>query len=98
MPIQAWSVVAHGKSERISIAMNRCLNGAFLLQMGNAMANGILNNRLKKETRNQTIERPRCHLHLYFQTIRKADLFDCQIILDKLQLACERDLLRRLLA
>lgn len=83
-----WRIIAR-------IAMNRSLNGAFLFQMGNATTNGVLNDRLKKETRNQTIQRRRCHFHLHFQTVREANLFDCQIILDELQLAGEWDLLRR---
>src|SRR5580692_9873723 len=57
-----------------------------------AVLDGILNQWLKRETRYIDFEKVRWHVHVNFQPIVKACLFDLQIFADELELALEADL------
>src|ERR1700722_2865382 len=57
-----------------------------------AVLDGILNQWLKRETRYIDFEKARGHVHVNFQPIMKACLFDLQIFADELELALQGDL------
>src|SRR4029077_14670479 len=50
---------------------------------------GILDQWLKRQTWYIDSEKVRCHVHVNFQPIMKACLFDLQILADKLEFALE---------
>src|SRR5215475_8880015 len=57
-----------------------------------AVLDGILDQRLKCQTRYIDSEKVRWHVHVNFQPVMKACLFDLQILADKLEFALEGDL------
>src|SRR5436190_17877787 len=56
------------------------------------MLDGILNQRLKRQARYIDSEKVSRYVHVDFQPIMKACLFDLQIFADKLELALQGDL------
>src|SRR5207237_5502520 len=57
-----------------------------------AVLDGILDQWLKRQARYIDSEKVRWHVHVNFQPIMKACLFDLQILADELELALEGDL------
>src|SRR5580658_2947200 len=57
-----------------------------------AVLDGILNQWLKRQARYIDSEKVRWHVHVNFQPIMKACLFDLQILADELELALQGDL------
>src|SRR5215469_13284228 len=57
-----------------------------------AMLDGILNQWLKRQAWYIDSEKVRWHVHVNFQAIMKACLFDLQILADELELALQGDL------
>src|SRR4029077_6675988 len=57
-----------------------------------AVLDGILHQRLKRQARYIDSEKVGWHVHANFQSIMKAGLFDFQILADELELALQGDL------
>ncbi len=77
----SWPAIPHHHMQKISHPCGRCLHQPFVLAMRNTVPDCILHNGLKQKTRDQAVQRPRVHIHLNPQSIRKTNLFDSQVVL-----------------
>src|SRR5215469_10271047 len=86
------AIIADAERNSAIVALRSDLQPACGGIDADAVLDGILNQRLKRQARHIDSEKVRWHVHVNFQAIMKACLFDLQILADELELALEGDL------
>src|ERR1700677_20830 len=86
------AIIADAEPNSAVVALRSNLQPACCGIDANAVLDGILNQWLKRQARYIDCEKVRWHVHLDFQAIMKACLFDFQILADELELALQGDL------
>src|SRR5690242_2401876 len=89
---QARAIIADAKPDSAVVAFGGDLQPACGGIDADAVLDGILNQWLKRQTRHIDSEKVRWHVHVDFQAIVKACLFDLQILADELEFALQSDL------
>src|SRR5262245_49955295 len=90
------AVVAYFEAHRPVSALGVNLDDSSCFALGDAVPDGVFNQRLKKELRRQRVERRRINLHPDSQTVLKTDLFNLQIPFEYFQLLPELNFVRHI--
>src|SRR5580693_4484337 len=86
------AIVADAEPNSAVVALRSDLQPACGGIDADAVLDGILNQWLKRQARYIDCQKVRWHVHVNFQPIMKACLFDLQILADELELALQGDL------
>src|SRR5262249_21325026 len=86
------AIIADAEPDSAVVALCSDLQPACGGIAADAVLDGILDQRLKRQARYIDSEKVRWHIHVNFQAIMKACLFDLQILADNLEFALEGDL------
>jgi len=93
--VPARAVIVDAEADSAVVEVRRDLQPACGGIDADAVLDGILNQWLKRQTRHIDCEKFGWHVHVNFQAIMKACLFDLQILADELELALQGDLVLR---